>query len=203
MNMNSSQDKENAELRLLYQISTEDIKYAKSRQWATTYYVLLTFAAIIGFYSLPKSELIFGTWYQKLWLLIPAFGINVLGIYHVMDTQRSLCGYRMRLVAINQEFGARTRGVFDIPAEHEKRYYSYGRYFLSLSLLFMLLMMLGVFFVVCLLLHNKWSVRSSFELVLAVEVISGSIFFCLNWRKVEKAKEKLEKLKESRKTSSS
>lgn len=125
MNTNNPQTKENEELRLLYQITVDDIKYAKSRQWLTTYYVLLTFAVIIGFYILPEPDVdseIFVTWYQKLWLLIPAFGINALGIYHVMDTQKRLCGYRMRLTAIKEEFEGKTKKVLDLPGVHEEKY---------------------------------------------------------------------------------
>ena len=66
MNTNNPQRKENEELRLQYEITVDDIKYANS---LTTYYVLLTFAASIGFYILPEPDVdseIFMTWYQKL-----------------------------------------------------------------------------------------------------------------------------------------
>ena len=122
MNTYNPQTKENEELRLLYQITVDDIKYAKS---LTTYSVLLTFAVIIGFYILPEPDVdseIFVTWYQKLWLLIPAFGINAFGIYHVTDTQKRLCGYRMRLTAIKEEFEGKTKKVLDLPGEHEEEY---------------------------------------------------------------------------------
>ena len=80
--------KEYAELELSFQITIDDIKFGKRQQWATTYYILLTYAAIIGFHNLIKDYL---CWNQNLYslivLIIIALGINIYGILNIMDTQ--------------------------------------------------------------------------------------------------------------------
>lgn len=40
------------DIRLIYQIYTEDIRHAKNQQWLTTYYVLSLQAAIAGLHKL-------------------------------------------------------------------------------------------------------------------------------------------------------
>ena len=37
------------DFRMKYKILIDDIKYIKSRQWTVTYYLLLLYAAVIGF----------------------------------------------------------------------------------------------------------------------------------------------------------
>ena len=39
-----------------WQITIDDIRYIKNRQWTVTYYLLLLFAAIIGFYEVITPE---------------------------------------------------------------------------------------------------------------------------------------------------
>jgi len=193
--------KERADLRMLYQTSVDDIKYAKSRQWATTYYVLLTFAAIIGFYTLIKPECAHACWIQyltySLLVLLPAFAINVLGMYHVMDTQKYLCLYRMRLTAISEAFEKIAKSVFDIRFEEEreqKHYYGYDRFFISLVLPFIILMLMGVLYIGWLLFNDKWYLWMPIfmALILGDYLLFRYFFSKLNKPAVEKVKGKLE-----------
>jgi len=139
-----------AELRMLYQITIDDIKYAKRLQWTTTYYILLTFAAIIGFYFWIKplnSDL---GWDQKIWLLLPALGINILAVYHLMDTQKCQAIYRMRIIAIKERLEKITKDVLDISIKNERdegKYYGFDYYFLSLVLPFIILITVGLLYV--------------------------------------------------------
>ena len=117
MNENKHQEKENEELRLLYQITIGDIENAKRRQWSIVYYILLSFAALIGFYSVTKANFIYDCWYQKLCLLLPTLFVNFFGIYLLMDFQKNMCKYRMRLCEIGEEFEPRARKVLKISVQ--------------------------------------------------------------------------------------
>ena len=62
-----------------YSILIDDIKYLKSRQWIITYYLLLLYAAIIGFYKLMGFDKNNDFCFEKtllsiLILLIATFG---------------------------------------------------------------------------------------------------------------------------------
>lgn len=81
-----STEKEGADLRSLFQIITNDIKYPKRLQRTRTYYVLLTYVAIIGFYHYARLELWLTLWEKLLFLGVPPFGIGLLGMWHLMDT---------------------------------------------------------------------------------------------------------------------
>lgn len=50
--MEKTQSTEHSDFLNRYSILIDDIKYLKSRQWTITYYLLLLYAAIIGFYKL-------------------------------------------------------------------------------------------------------------------------------------------------------
>ena len=86
-------DREAAELRAVYHVIHDDIKYGKRLQWTTTYYALLTFAAIVGF-----AKLMYDGECQYAWFFVILAGsINVVAIYNLMQTQYRLTLYRMQL----------------------------------------------------------------------------------------------------------
>jgi len=193
-------EKNNAELRLLYQICIDDIEHTKSRQWATIFYVLLALAATVGFYNLTRTQFNYLCWNQKFLLLIPAFFISLLGMWILMDAQKSLCVYRMRILAIMKKFGKDAQGILEIPnvsleqniyrllGGKEGDYPSFDRYFWFMVFPFILLMMTGLFFVALLLLTDKWSWKRIFISELALKLIFFVLFYCYNRRQVSKAK---------------
>jgi hypothetical protein len=170
-----SANKEEAELRVLFQIITDDIKYAKRLQWTVTYYVLVTYAAIIGFVELLNSSL---PWREPLYsslILFPAFGINLLGMWHLMDMHKHLSFYRRRLNEIEKKFEPVTRKILDITDEPKEKYESYTRYFWSLTLPFIILTTLGLFYVAW------WILGSVIDLVviLSISGLTTFIFFVI------------------------
>lgn len=208
-------DKTDEELRTLFSIITDDIKYAKRHQLAITYYVLLSYAAIIGFYILIRSELRYLPWYHNLWLLLPALFINILGMYHIMDTQKCLCTYRMRLKAIKSRFERLSQSVLNISTEEtsliraglaevlkffnltnaSKRikkieYYRFSRYFWDLAFPFIVFMILGLFYIAWLILNDNLSSCLIFLLVLLANAIFFFPFYFANVHKAKKAEVK-------------
>jgi hypothetical protein len=91
-----------ADFRMRYQITIEDIKHIKNRQWTVTYYLLLLFAAIIGFYKTvndPNSVAIAFLWIQRAVLSLIAIAVAVLGHkFFLSNFQETLVRYRSNLV---------------------------------------------------------------------------------------------------------
>ncbi len=96
------------ELRLLYSISIEDIRYSKNRQWSITYYGLLTYAALIGFYGLIQGQFCDLFLSQKsfylLLLITPGALIFLVCVWLIMDIHSKLIRYRDKLKAIDKTF---------------------------------------------------------------------------------------------------
>lgn len=186
--------REGEDLRMLYQISIDDIKVAKGRQWATIYYTLLTFGAIIGFYALTKGFFIYACWPQRLCLLVPAYLVNLLGMFHLVDTQKCLCEYRMRLRAIKEGFTIKAKKVLDITVngeKEEKKYYGFGYYFWTLVFPFIFLMAIGMFYITWLLLYKDFSMAWIILIVLLFETVAFLPYYICNRCKVQKAEGKL------------
>ena len=88
--------------RLLYQTKIEDIREAKKRQWSITNYVLLSYAAIIGFcnnfVSVHKNFCVL----EQGFLTCTAVLVCLAGIYLLMDCQKSMMEYRSDIERIQR-----------------------------------------------------------------------------------------------------
>ena len=203
-------DKDFEELRLLFQIAVDDIKYAKRLQWTIGYSILLGFTALIGLIGLIKSQYQHAYFTQNLIYFIPilltAILINLLGMYHLMDIQHVLSKGRMRLVAIKLRLGNKFQEVIEIADELKgdaQDYYAYKRYF-NWYLQFFGLFAVGIYFVAIMILGDRqdwfWVF---FGAVAIVNVCCYAIFYRSNKNKCEKAEEHLntiiESIKEERK----
>ena len=100
--MEDNQQEVYQDFRIRYQILINDIKYIKSRQWAVTYYLLLIFFAIIGFYealgieNMNVSEPIIFL-LLKLVLSLIAAAVPIVGLYFLKEFNRALARYREEL----------------------------------------------------------------------------------------------------------
>jgi len=85
------------DFRMRYQVIIDDIKYIKNRQWAVTYYLLLLFVAIIGFYKIINPEQVILPWLRCTLFMI-AVGVAVFGILFLNGLEKTLARYRKRLI---------------------------------------------------------------------------------------------------------
>lgn len=89
---NSEQQK----FQFFYQRLVGDIENTKRRQWLVPYYILLLFAAIIGFVTLgklPKEAICL----MKVPLSVLALIIAIVGIWHIIDTHLTQVKYRRQI----------------------------------------------------------------------------------------------------------
>jgi len=87
-------DNEREELLALYQVTTQDLAFFKSQQWAITNYVLVAFAAIVGIPQLAGSSV--GSC-ARLLLCFAATVTAVLGFWVLFRLKRSIDERRARL----------------------------------------------------------------------------------------------------------
>jgi hypothetical protein len=197
-------NREFEELRLLFQIAVDDIKYAKRLQWTIGYSILLGFTAIIGLIGLIKFQYQHTCFTQNLIYFIPilltAILINLLGMYHLMDIQHVLSKGRMRLVAIKLRLGNKFQQVIEIADELKgdaQDYYAYKRYF-NWNLQFFGLFAVGIYFVGIMILGDRqdwfWVF---FGAVTILNVCCYVKFYRSNKNKCEKAEENLNNIKKS------
>jgi len=80
-------EKDNAEwARLIYRNQIDGIEAVKRRQWAATNYILVIFAAIIGYLKLFNQCYI--EYKFAIFLLILAFLVSINGIYVLFQTNQ-------------------------------------------------------------------------------------------------------------------
>ena len=161
----------NPDLRLLYQITIEDIRYAKDRQWKIIYYSLLTFAAIIGFYF-AAEDTFFSGWGPKLVLVVLALFVSLVAVHHLTDSQKCLCEYRMRIEAIKNGFKKKNppkpTSILEISIKSDSPY----RIF---SVIVFLLMLADVICAAYLVLYDEWS-RLMLAILIYLALIARYIF---------------------------
>jgi len=109
------------ELRLLYQVSINDIAFFKRNQWSATNYTLAIHAAVILIsYQILKSPL--DT--LQLWVLIVlAWSASVGGLAVVWELQESIRGRRTRLRRVRRYFGRPFKNAWSIPKPPDNNYW--------------------------------------------------------------------------------
>lgn len=139
------------DVRMRYQIFIDDIKYIKTRQWTVTYYLLLIFAAIVGFSKAvglqAKGDFSLG----RNLLSLLAFLTAALGTFYQCNFQSRIKQYRTLILEIinerepklSDDFAAWDRGsIGDID-----EYTSWWKDFWVFTFPFILMLWLGVVFV--------------------------------------------------------
>lgn len=106
-------DKDEDELRLLYQVSITDIAFFKQQQWSVTNYTLAIHAALLFIaFRLLKDPL--AVW--QMWLLIVlAWAVCGAGLAVVERLQSSIIGRRTRLGRVRAHFGKPFTEAWSIP----------------------------------------------------------------------------------------
>ena len=72
------------ELRMLYQVTTQDLVFFKQQQWSVAYYALLLYAGIFGIGQIDKSVII------RFILATITTIIAVFGIIIIWDLENSI-----------------------------------------------------------------------------------------------------------------
>jgi hypothetical protein len=141
MSERGTSDREAAEFRLLYQITSDDIKHTRRQQWAITCYALLLIAAIVGFHDI----LFHPTSVEKFISVILAFVIAIAGTLYLIILQETLFKYGNKLMTITDHFSEVSRETLLEPTPD----YSSFRYCLPRIVLpFILVMFTSASFVV-------------------------------------------------------
>jgi hypothetical protein len=177
--------KKDRELRFLYKITADDIERTKGRQWSAVCFSLLIFAGIIGFYKLMEIRFAYFYWFQRPFMVSLGVLVNLIGLYLLMDTQRSLYVLRERLAVITNKFEQDIRDVLEISPVETGKTYSYLRHFWFPMLPFVILIMSG-FLCVALMLIN-FHPMAILAGVLIVNISFLIYLYASNKRKLQKA----------------
>lgn len=191
-------NKQGEELRMLFQVIVDDIKWAKVHQFRIVYYILLIFAAVIIFCTKIGGECGNIPIVPKLlFLLVPAFVINALGLYHIMDTQKKLCIYRKRILEFEPSFTNKARSILEIRDEDKRDYTRFTKYyFKTITFPLTVVIMIGLFWVAWFLFRD-----SIWICLVSVLVWDGMVLWCSylkNRSDLNKLTKKPEKVKSPR-----
>ena len=89
------------ELRLLYQVSTQDLAFFKQQQWSVTNYVLLLYGAFFGVSQIDALNV---ASCERFVLCLLATALSVVGILIVYKLENSIKARRDRLKNIRRTF---------------------------------------------------------------------------------------------------
>ena len=133
---NSEQQK----FQFFYQRLVGDIENTKRRQWLVPYYILLLFAAIIGFVSLsnlPNGAICV----TKIPLSVLAIIIAIAGVWHIIDTHLIQVKYRRQIYKLEN---SNLPFTYDF-LRFDKKSLRIGYYLVSFTLFFCIVVLVGLF----------------------------------------------------------
>ena len=131
----------NADLKkfqFFYQHLSDDIEYAKRRQWSIPYYILLLFAAIIGIHKA-------GVGFSGITFLLPILAsiISLFGVWHVFDVHFVQAKYRKQLHNLDNQKPEFVYHYLRPDKDDLKTYY----YFLQFTVFFWGIIVTGLAFI--------------------------------------------------------
>ena len=135
-----SSDQEAAEFRLLYRVTTDDIKHVRRQQWTTTCYALLLIAGILGFHDL----LFHPSPVERIVSVFLSFVIAIAGSLYMITLQKTLSTYRRKLIKITDHFSEVSRETL---LDSQPDYGSFRYHFYTMVLPFILAMFVAASFV--------------------------------------------------------
>jgi membrane protein YdbS with pleckstrin-like domain len=147
-------DKHEEWARLIIQNYAIAIENAKRRQWALTNYILLLFAAIVGFGRFLRESPADWCPEEKAVLICVAGFISILGTYHVFDNNGVQAEYRQRVKRLYNDSYYQFLLQFD-PQLEGKKENLYYRYFKSITIASWLLISSGFSCVVYYFLRDR------------------------------------------------
>jgi uncharacterized membrane protein YhdT len=166
-----SEDKKDADARSMYEINVEDIRWAKGRIWISTYYILSLYAGFIAF--IKYFELACADNEIKYFVMITASIITIFAIYHLLETNWSIIRYRNRLVELKELYHEDVKKII----KDVEKYTSFKRYFNSLTLPLIGLIVLGYFSVYYSLFKFKGDSIAYFMVSLLYILICGWCYY--------------------------
>ena len=89
------------ELRLLYQVTTQDLAFFKQQQWSVTNYVLLLYGAFFGISQIDSLKV---ASCERFVLCLLATALGVVGIWLVIKLEKSIKARRDRLDNVRRLF---------------------------------------------------------------------------------------------------
>jgi hypothetical protein len=171
--------------RLHYQNQLDALENTKRRQWSVPYYILLLFAAIIGFCKLINIP-VSSAWFPgRELLIILSWGISILGIYHVIDNHGTQARYRGKIKQIGKKYVS----AFIHDTSIRKKW-CYFEYFFWFTVPFIILITVGFVFVVLILTRNLLAIETLTEIwvlvrkYVIVDAIVAACFIGYDWWKV-------------------
>jgi hypothetical protein len=105
--MTEKDDKQNErhkaeeELRLLYQVSTQDLDFFKQQQWSVTNYVLLLYGTFFGISQIDNLKV---SSCERFVFCLVATALGIVGIYLVIKLEKSIKARRNRLDKVRRLF---------------------------------------------------------------------------------------------------
>jgi hypothetical protein len=154
--------------QFFYQRLVGDIENTKRRQWLIPYYILLLFAAIIGFVSLsglPKEAICV----TKILLTVLALVIAIAGVWHIIDTHLTQVKYRRQIYKLETSNLHFTYGFL----RFDKKSLHAGYYLKSFTVFFSLVVLVGLF---CVLIFLGIPWRYSLLIAAACVVIGWLVY---------------------------
>ena len=103
-------DRDHAELLMLYKVTIEDIERAKQWGWKVTYTTIAAQGAILGLFSTYRA----GTYivYAKIIFILLAFILALMGIKYIRHSQTSLKDFRVRIKTVRGQLGELCKSCF-------------------------------------------------------------------------------------------
>ncbi len=123
--MTTQQQSDNEELRLLFQVTTADLAYFKTQQWAITYYSFLVDAALIGVAQLLRPTI---SGLERFALACLALLGALAAMVILAKLEKSISVRRSRLDEARSHFGSAFQRAW--AAEHKGDEYVHSIYVL-------------------------------------------------------------------------
>lgn len=103
-------DRDHAELVMLYQGTIADIERAKQWGWKVAYITIAAQGAILGLFNSYKA----GTYvvYAKIVFILLAFIFALLGTKYISHSQASLKDFRERIIRVRGQLGELFKSCF-------------------------------------------------------------------------------------------
>lgn len=187
--------RQHEELIHVHKVAVDSIEFAKRRQWAITYYVLLTFTGIAGFWTLMEPWWGEIEWYSRLFLVLgPAYVVNLVGMWHIIDTHTRMCRYRMKMILLEEHFTQEVQDISGIALKkNKKKHPDFWRYFPFLTCFFGVLLTASLFLLAWYISENQ-NLKELFVIVILMNPPPMAWFVVYHYGKYKKAFDRFERL---------
>jgi hypothetical protein len=102
------------DLRLLYQVSAQDLVFFKQQQWATTNYVLLVHAALVAVTQSMQAKPVL---WERIGVSLLSGAVGVAGVVLIATLEWSIKARRERLRHVRARLSPEFRDAWQTPAK--------------------------------------------------------------------------------------